>query len=1183
MSQSLSRLSQVLRREDTVIFVGSGVSTWSGLPTWNGLIEMLRNEVSELGRNTRLVEREMANHDLLLAASYACDQLTPQERCAFLKRVFGPIHATSKLHERIVRLGPTCFITTNYDDLLERALRESFPSSRYDVVTPSNSLEIPSLIQARASQFVFKPHGDVSACDTLVLTREDYRLLQGKRRNVFEAMRILLASRPVVFLGFGLRDPDFLLMRDQLFATFDSNPEDHFAIMPDVHPDERQYWRRNYGIELISYEVNSEAPREERHAGLLDLLSLAQSEGEFSESQTAPMDSLVLTLARYARGMAAEVDDAGESFSLRAVAAPSLQTLTRELQLEKSLRGDAASALARYKGHLILEGPPGAGKSHTVRRVAAQLAKSLEDGCIGLEAVNVDQLRVPIVVSMRDYDGDLLGMIERCLPKDVPLESLLGLQIAVILLDGLNEAPVQEDENSLNEQLVRLLTAASENTVIITTRFAAQVAEIELPIALLDAVAKETVSEALNERGLRDDAINPATLDILRRPLFFSAWKAGSIAIGRTQSVQDVYAQLLSGAELEAASQLGLTSEWMECLGTVAFNMIESGNLSASTEDVVALFTVNLPPRVAAAQLIDLLLAEGVFIATPLRKLAFFHHSIAEYFAAHRLGYKLRHGEVGIGELLDKKAWDQVVLISLGSLPEEVAMPILEDLMRIDAPMGLRSLHFVEIERELWISRALQFLNPPSSLADIAVAVALRDLPVAASHQPMLSRLSAESSRTGGVALGLLSVLDSSGPDHAVDELVHGRRGYNFNAGIAEVLSRSVDDSLVDRLVQRLDEVDVSDDDSAKLRDGEEVDPYVAIVSGSSDIISQIPARGVVRRLSSTVSPLTRLALAEGLRYTREPAAVEFIRQEIMASQNYALPVHYFQIAFGRPENEPVPRASPELAQAVVAQLGSKRGRWAMELLVHILGAQPELGSEIKLVGTTELTRALIAYAAGEQGQFYEKLIELAARDHDWSVEPLDALEAVDLSREDVILALLRLRDARLASFVLDAVPLDLFEPSQLAVDLGELDWWLDWLDELISQDYFAGYRLGLFLARASSAQNRKQLLEIFNNAPNRRKLLAEWVLLNVEDISPQDFTDESMDWLVNSVGDLHDEWREGVLARIATEDIVRARLLPLLEASRGTPVHAGLSAVLRQVGNRHGRRYIGYDGEPLR
>ncbi|WP_167517458.1 SIR2 family protein [Micromonospora orduensis] len=254
------RLGELISRPDTIVFVGAGVSNWSGLPTWRELLQRLAEFLVENGRSAMLVERELANNDLLLAASFGFHQLNRNERCEFLRRhCHAPLVEPAELHRAIVGLGARCFITTNYDGLLERALREHRPGEYFDVVTPLQQIEIATVVQAKSEGFVFKPHGDISSCDSIVLTREDYREMQGARRNVLEAMRTLLVSRPVLFVGFGLRDPDFLLVRDLISLTFGANPAGHYALMPDVPPAEVDYWNRSYGIRIIPYATDQAA------------------------------------------------------------------------------------------------------------------------------------------------------------------------------------------------------------------------------------------------------------------------------------------------------------------------------------------------------------------------------------------------------------------------------------------------------------------------------------------------------------------------------------------------------------------------------------------------------------------------------------------------------------------------------------------------------------------------------------------------------------------------------------------------------------------------------------------------------------------------------------------------------------------------------------------------------------
>ena len=45
----IERIRQILKRDDTILFVGSGLSTWSGLPSWKKLIEELAEFVQSAG------------------------------------------------------------------------------------------------------------------------------------------------------------------------------------------------------------------------------------------------------------------------------------------------------------------------------------------------------------------------------------------------------------------------------------------------------------------------------------------------------------------------------------------------------------------------------------------------------------------------------------------------------------------------------------------------------------------------------------------------------------------------------------------------------------------------------------------------------------------------------------------------------------------------------------------------------------------------------------------------------------------------------------------------------------------------------------------------------------------------------------------------------------------------------
>ena len=157
----MDRLKRILENEDTVIFVGSGVSRWSGLPSWEGLIESLAQHLEQTGIDASLVRLEAEHGDLLQAASYGVDKLSDHQFKNFIRSVSQTGTATThSIHEKIMKLGPSCFITTNYDDLLEQAFRKWRETPSEPLVVLNRSfLEQSEIVQTQARDYIFKTHG----------------------------------------------------------------------------------------------------------------------------------------------------------------------------------------------------------------------------------------------------------------------------------------------------------------------------------------------------------------------------------------------------------------------------------------------------------------------------------------------------------------------------------------------------------------------------------------------------------------------------------------------------------------------------------------------------------------------------------------------------------------------------------------------------------------------------------------------------------------------------------------------------------------------------------------------------------------------------------------------------------------------------------------------------------------
>ncbi|MRV70375.1 hypothetical protein GJ700_01395 [Duganella sp. FT92W] len=273
MNSTLEKLKEVLRKDNTVLFVGSGISTWSNLPTWEGMMDSLSQICKGREKIPDLINNETKAGNLLQAASYGYEELTNDEKVGFMSKTYIEGFEPHPIHNALVSLGPTCFITTNYDHLIEEAVYRKRGKS--PTICLNNDVPVMGrIIRADSRNFVFKPHGDAGKIDTVVMTRSHYRELMphGEFHAAVETLRILLMTRPVVYIGFGFRDPDFAYVRDILGNLYQGATSAHYAIMADVPPHVEKFWRKHDGIHIISYETTLNAIGSERHSSLLHLL-----------------------------------------------------------------------------------------------------------------------------------------------------------------------------------------------------------------------------------------------------------------------------------------------------------------------------------------------------------------------------------------------------------------------------------------------------------------------------------------------------------------------------------------------------------------------------------------------------------------------------------------------------------------------------------------------------------------------------------------------------------------------------------------------------------------------------------------------------------------------------------------------------------------------------------------------
>lgn len=191
----INEFSKALVEGRGAVFVGSGISTPSGVPGW---VDLLR-DLAE----TRLGIQLDPDDDLPLIAQHLVNRTNNRASLiTHFRDVLQKTYAHNAYHAILAKTNVRCLWTTNYDTLLEQALRTHF---NVTVRTSDESMSI----SGRASDIeVVKMHGCIehSRAEDLVVTQEDYEDFFERRAATAHRLRQDLIDRQFLFIGYSYAD-----------------------------------------------------------------------------------------------------------------------------------------------------------------------------------------------------------------------------------------------------------------------------------------------------------------------------------------------------------------------------------------------------------------------------------------------------------------------------------------------------------------------------------------------------------------------------------------------------------------------------------------------------------------------------------------------------------------------------------------------------------------------------------------------------------------------------------------------------------------------------------------------------------------------------------------------------------------------------------------------------------------
>lgn len=244
---------KALKENNAVIFAGAGLSVAAGFFDWKQLL-------TPIAAKLRLDINE--EYDLTALAQYFVDSQGGRgELNQILVEQYNRMNVKLSENYRILaRLPIQTYWTTNFDSLIEQALKEAGKTPDVKKTQNDLSINIP-----KRDAIIYKMHGDISLAADTVLTKHEYEDYNKTRELYSNAFKADYVAKSFLFIGFSFTDPnlDYLISRIRSTVGQNQRPDYYFIKKEnDVKKQHRQQVRANslrlYGLHPIWIDDYSE-------------------------------------------------------------------------------------------------------------------------------------------------------------------------------------------------------------------------------------------------------------------------------------------------------------------------------------------------------------------------------------------------------------------------------------------------------------------------------------------------------------------------------------------------------------------------------------------------------------------------------------------------------------------------------------------------------------------------------------------------------------------------------------------------------------------------------------------------------------------------------------------------------------------------------------------------------------
>ncbi len=240
---SIAKLFELVRKEQVVLWAGSGLSKYAGYPLGKDLAQTIYNSLSiaeqkEIDKNLSLAD---------LSEQFIRIKQGRHQLNLLLKNVFLKRPEETKYHSLLANIPHIkTIITTNYDNLFEITYGKN----------ATKIVEQEDIGLINDNHEIFKIHGDIDRPETIIITKSDYAKFFAQNQSNTPYWSVLterISNKIILFIGYDLEDDNVLNTLEKTWAALKENRKEAFLIAPGLKRHKISYLLEK-GIQYIDYK-----------------------------------------------------------------------------------------------------------------------------------------------------------------------------------------------------------------------------------------------------------------------------------------------------------------------------------------------------------------------------------------------------------------------------------------------------------------------------------------------------------------------------------------------------------------------------------------------------------------------------------------------------------------------------------------------------------------------------------------------------------------------------------------------------------------------------------------------------------------------------------------------------------------------------------------------------------------